>query len=169
MRGCMSVADLAGLAPFALCFGAIVGCSSTSATSWNLCNALPQPTVVVTQQVGQGDAPSPTGGEIALGTYELTSQTIYGASSLTSDQPAETYVFAATTFMGASLDYAASAGTWSVSQTTITLDEACFCKQAAGCTQPGAESFGYTATPTQLTYLESYVNGGTMVQTFTKE
>jgi hypothetical protein len=128
----------------------IAACSSSALTStasgWNECNTIPPPSLIITQQVGEGDAPSPAGGEIALGTYDLTGQTIYGASSLTADEPAETYIFGATNFTGETLNFAAWAGTWSVNQTTITLNESCFCKEAIGCSEPFAESFGDTAT-----------------------
>jgi hypothetical protein len=102
------------------------------------------------------------------GTYDITDVTIYNASSILAGAPPETYVFDATTFQGVALDYAADKGTWSTSGTTLSLTYTCLCKASSGCQVPGPTSFGYTATATQLFYYESYVNGGTMVQTFTR-
>ena len=148
----------------------LAGCAGGTEhpTSWNQCNDLPSPSVKYSQEAGVGAAPTPLGGAIVAGTYDLIDETVYGASSLVSNTPPETYVFDATTFQGVALDYAADQGTWSTSGTTLTLTYACLCKASGGCQVPAAPSFGYTATPTQLVYYESYVNGGTMVQTFKK-
>jgi hypothetical protein len=154
----------------ALLLGA--GCSSSapaSSNAWNQCNTLPAPTVTYPQTIGTGSVPAPGGGTIVAGAYDLTAQTVYGASALTPNTPPEEYVFTDSTFQGVALDYAADEGTWSTSGTTIQLTYSCVCKAAGGCIMPPPVSFGYTATPTQVLFVQGmYVNGGSFVQTFTK-
>src|SRR5579859_1101726 len=104
----------------ALVLPSVAGCAPVNAahpSNWNQCNALPPPPVTVAQTVGIGTAPTPLGGTIVAGTYDLTSQTVYGASSVIANAPPETYVFDATSFQGLTRDYAAAVGTWSTSQT----------------------------------------------------
>jgi hypothetical protein len=97
----------------ALVLPSVAGCAPVNAhpSNWNQCNALPPPPVTFAQTVGAGTAPTPLGGTIVARTYDLTSETIYGASSLIENAPPETYIFDAASFQGLTRDYAAAVGT----------------------------------------------------------
>jgi hypothetical protein len=149
-----------------------IGCSSSSAPqSWNSCNDLPPPQVANPVTAGTGAAPVPSGGTIVPGTYDVTATTVYGATERipTSEAPEE-YVFSDSSYQALTLDYAAAQGNWSTMGTEITLTYGCLCRPgAAACTSPGPGSWGYTATPTQILFIEQgFVWGGTTVMTYTK-
>jgi hypothetical protein len=146
-----------------------IGCSSSSSSKWNYCNGLPPPQVTFTATAGAGAAPTPSGGTIVPGTYDVTADAVYGASMLPTGVSPEEYVFTESTFQGVTLNYAADEGSWSASGTTLTLSYNCLCKASDGCSTPAPASFGYTATPTQILFIESgFTYGGTTVQTYTK-
>jgi hypothetical protein len=158
---------------------AVASCASTP-SNWNQCGIV-APSLAVMQTEGIGPIPTPGGGTITPGTYDLTDTIVYGARGLISYVTPSAYLFDEVRFQGVARDYAATAGTWSTNGTTLSLTITCRCTKARGCVH-GAEAvledrarrhalppvFWYTATATQLVFFESYVNGGIMVQTYAR-
>ena len=161
------------LLPFgslALAAGCGSGAPPGHFSDWDQCTVLDPSGSSVKQSAGTGTPPVPAGGTIVAGRYVLTDQTVFGATSLTNDEPGEVYQFDADTFAAMYLDQKSDAGKWSTSGTTLQLSIGCVCQRNLGtCSHASSPAHvEYTATPSQLVYFEDYINGGLMVQTFTR-
>lgn len=138
------------------------------------CNTLSAAGPCVTTTISNGTPPTPAGGTIVAGTYNVTSQTVYGSADAgTSSEPyRETVAVSGVT--PTSLTFALvqvsgthtnrTSGTDTISGTTVSAMNSCPPPGDGG--SQGA-ALGYTATPTTVTLISSD-NGVTTVIVFTK-
>jgi len=136
--------------------------------TWDQCTES-EPGPLINQRVGSGPAPGFTGGTIVDGRYLLTDYAVYDATTLTSDRPGVAFTFAAPGFQAAANSVSFS-GTFTTSGSTLSFSSTCRCGVAGGCQSSLlTTSLEYDATATSLVTSQPYVNGGTVVATYTRQ
>lgn len=156
--------------------GALATCGDSSDQgSGDTCNTAAATGACVTQQLSTATAPTPAGGTIAAGTYNLTSLTLYNppeGGGQSSDRR-ETLVVSAVTAGSFTLDQVhasgsiaqRSHGTVTVSGTMVTFTPTC---PPPGDGGDSGGSAGFTATSTTITLIEDHGGGTFQVSVFTK-
>lgn len=112
----------------------------------DLCEAIDPSTTAVTESQGAGDYPSPTGGAIADGTYDLVAFEIYAPASPDGNVRARRLVVDGDTIVMINVDNgvadAIRGGTFSTSGAELSV--------SFSCPESFAHTLGYTATATEL-------------------
>jgi hypothetical protein len=154
--------------------GASAACgSSTDPSTGAGCNTLDPAGACVTETLGTGSAPSPAGGTIAAGIYDLTSMTRYAgpdgggggsdarqASLAVSSVIANSFALQITEVSGTSVRR--QSGTVVASGTQVTFTAAC---PIGG---DGGGTASYTATATSFTLFDMTDSGDLRVSVYTK-
>ena len=128
----------------------------------------------MTEQESTATAPTPAGGTIVAGTYNLSSSTFYGPADggngqgdvrktlVASSVTATSFTLDETDMSGARVDR--THGTVAISGTTVTYTPSC---PAPGDGGDNGGSASFTATSTTFTLIDSK-SGGTRVEVYTK-
>jgi hypothetical protein len=156
--------------------GALATCGNSSDQgSGDTCNTAAATGPCVTQQLSTATAPTPAGGTIVAGTYNLTSLTLFnppeGGSQSTDRR--ETLVVSAVTAGSLTLDQVhvsgsstqRSHGTVIIAGTTLTFTPTC---PPPGDGGDSGGSAGFTASTTMFTLIEAHGGGSSQVSVFTK-
>jgi hypothetical protein len=157
--------------------GATVGTCGTdnSASQGETCNTIVPVGPCVSDTIGNGTAPTPAGGSIVPGTYELTARTIYvtGDAGGMGDTSARRETFVVTKNGGdIVLETSHVSGTTVQRQKGIVTTNNTMAMFAVSCPPPGdggdnGGMAGYTATATTFTLFEDK-QGMVRVQVYTK-
>ncbi|MDB4947296.1 MAG: hypothetical protein JWP97_6830 [Labilithrix sp.] len=138
--------------------------------TWDECSDLDAP-AAVTQEKGTGAAPKAEGGLLVDGRYALTRVQVYGASGLTSDQPAMALRIA-NGRMALRSPNSSISGTYTTSGTTLSWRVTCGCSPSSStgegvCASNVVErTYPFTSGPDGLILQFPYINGGTELLTF---
>jgi len=155
--------------------GGLAACGTDDhGTSGDGCNTITPGGACVTAQTSNGTAPTTAGGTIVAGTYNLTSETIYGGDDSGNQQSdrRETLAVSGVTAASFTLDQAQASGTSMdrshgtvvVTGTTVTYTPTCPPPDDGG---DKGGSANFTATATTFTLIQSK-NGNVDVKVYTK-
>jgi len=168
--GTLGTGGSGGLAACGDSTGTGHSCSSITAGATGPC---------VTPTVSGGSAPTPMGGSVAAGTYNLTASTFYGTLPDSGGQSGdfqtdrEAFIVKNPTATSFTLDQVrvsgsmteTDEGTVAISGTTVTYTPTCP-PPGDGGNQGGSASF--TATSAAFTLIQTESGGGTLVKIYTK-
>jgi hypothetical protein len=128
----------------------------------------------VTVQLGTGAPPTPAGGNIVAGTYQLTSDTVYGASDSGNQQDdrRDTLMVSSVVAGAFTLDQVRASGTHTERSHGTVVSSGTMVTYTPTCPPPGdggdsGGSANYTATSTTFTLIQTR-NGDTQVSVYTK-
>jgi hypothetical protein len=158
--------------------GSLVACgTSTSPSVGDDCNTVDATGPCVTETLGTGTPPSPAGGAIVAGSYDLTSVTVYptadAGAQLGAEARREVLAASSVTATSLTLQMTQASGTTVVRQAgsvSVSGDQVSF---TPTCPPPGdagdnGGSAGFTATTTTFTLFDTGDNGAFRVSQYQK-
>jgi hypothetical protein len=158
--------------------GGLAACgTSTSPSVGDSCNTVDATGPCVTSTVGSGTPPTPAGGSIVAGTFDLTSLTVYpiadAGTQTGTDTRREALAFSAVTTSTLTLQMTQASGTTIARQAGTVVISGSQVTFTPTCPPPGdagdnGGSAGFTATSTTFTLFDTGDGGDLRVSVYTK-